>query len=51
MFCGSLFVVFHLAIVLSVILQFMDADYPFSIFKLLKNNDEEDKRKLIFGNP
>ena len=51
MFCGSLFVVFHLAIVLSVILQFMDADYPFSIFKLLKNNDEEDKRKPIFGNP
>ena len=33
MFCGSLFVLFCLAIVLSV-LRFMGSDYPFGIFKL-----------------
>jgi hypothetical protein len=32
MFCRSLFV--PLAIVLSVLLQFTDSDYPFGIFKL-----------------
>jgi len=35
--CRSLFVLlsfFLLAIVLSVILRFMDSDYPFGIFKL-----------------
>ena len=35
MFCRSLFVLFHLAIVLSV-LRFTDFDYPFGIFKLFK---------------
>jgi hypothetical protein len=37
MFCGSLFVLssfFLLAIMLSVLLQFTDSDYPFGIFKL-----------------
>jgi len=33
MFCRSLFVLFLLAIVLSV-LRYMDSDYPFGIFKL-----------------
>jgi len=33
-FCRSLFVLFLLAIVLSVLLRFMDSDYPFGIFKL-----------------
>jgi ABC-type Co2+ transport system permease subunit len=33
MFCRSLFVLFLLAIVLSV-LRFTDSDYPFGIFKL-----------------
>ena len=28
------FVLFHLAIVLSILLRFTDSDYPFSIFKL-----------------
>ena len=34
MFCRSLFVLFLLTIVLSVLLQFSDSDYPFDIFKL-----------------
>jgi hypothetical protein len=33
MFCRSLFVLFLLAIVLSLLLRFMDSDYPFGIFK------------------
>ena len=33
-FCRSLFVLFHLAIILSVLL-FMVSDYPFGIFKLV----------------
>jgi len=32
-FCGSLFVLFLLAIVLSVLLRYTDSDYPFRIFK------------------
>ena len=32
--CGSLFVLFRLAIVLSILLWFPDSDYPFGIFKL-----------------
>ena len=34
-FCRSLFVLFVLAIVLSVLLRFTDSDYPFGIFTLL----------------
>ena len=34
MFCRSLFVLFLLAIVLSVFLRFIDSDYPFGIFRL-----------------
>jgi len=34
MFCRSLFVLFLLAIVLSVLLRYADSDYPFGIFKL-----------------
>ena len=34
-FCGSLFVLFLLAIVLSVLLWYADSDYPFGIFKLI----------------
>ena len=34
MFCKLLFVLFILAIVLSVLLQYTDSDYPFGIFKL-----------------
>ena len=34
MYCGSLFVLFLLAIVLFVLLLFTDSDYPFGIFKL-----------------
>ena len=34
MFCRSFFVLFLLAIVLSVILRYTDSDYPFGIFKL-----------------
>jgi hypothetical protein len=34
-FCRSLLVLFPFAIVLFVLIPFMDADYPFSIFKLL----------------
>ena len=34
MFYRSLFVLFLLAIVLSVLLQYTDSDYPFGIFKL-----------------
>jgi hypothetical protein len=34
MFCRSLFVLFLLAIVLSVLLRFTDSDYHFGIFKL-----------------
>ena len=33
-FCRSLFVLFLLAIVLSVLLRLTDSDYPFGIFKL-----------------
>jgi hypothetical protein len=34
MFCRSMFVLFLLAIVLSVLLRFTFSDYPFGIFKL-----------------
>ena len=34
MVCRSLFVLFLLAVVLSVLLQFTDSDYPFGIVKL-----------------
>ena len=34
MFCGSVFDLFLLAIVLSVLLRFTNSDYPFGIFKL-----------------
>jgi hypothetical protein len=34
MFCRSLFVLFRLVIVLSVLLRFTASDYPFDIFKL-----------------
>jgi hypothetical protein len=34
MFCRSLFVLFLLAIMLSVLLRYTDTDYPFGIFKL-----------------
>ena len=34
MFCRSLFVLFLLAILLFVLPQFADSDYPFGIFKL-----------------
>jgi hypothetical protein len=34
MFCGSLFVLLLLAIVLFVLLRYTDSDYPFGIFKL-----------------
>ena len=40
MFCRSLFVLFilfHLAIVLSVLLRLMDSDYPFGISKLFSS--------------
>jgi hypothetical protein len=33
-FCRSLFVLFLLAIMLSVLLRYTDSDYPFGIFKL-----------------
>jgi hypothetical protein len=33
MFCRSLFVLFLLAIVLSVLLRFTNSDYPFGILK------------------
>jgi len=39
MFCISLFVLFLLAIVLSVLLRFQDSDYPFAIFKLFLVNN------------
>jgi len=34
MFCRSIFVLFHLAVVLSVLLRFTDSNYPFGIVKL-----------------
>ena len=34
MYCRSLFVLFLVAIVLSVFLRFMDSDYPFGILDL-----------------
>ena len=34
MFCRSLFILFLLVIVLSVLFRFTDSDYPFDIFKL-----------------
>jgi hypothetical protein len=34
MFCRSLFVLFLLTFVLSVLLRFTDSNYPFGIFKL-----------------
>jgi len=34
-FCRSLFVIFHLFIVLSVLYRFMDSVYPVGTFKLL----------------
>ena len=34
MFCRSLFVLFLLAIVLSVLLRYTDSDYPFGVHKL-----------------
>ena len=37
MFCGSFFVLFLLAIVLSVLLRYADYDCPFVIFKLFDN--------------
>jgi len=46
MFCRSFFVLFLLAIVLSVILLFMDSDYQFDIFKLL-NSDSLKKTAWI----
>jgi len=43
MFCRSLFVLFLLTIVLSVLLRYTDSDYPFGIFKLflLKIEDRD----------
>ena len=38
MFCRSLFVLFLLAIVLSVLIRFTASDYPFGIFKPFNNN-------------
>ena len=38
MFSRSMFVLFLLAIVLSVLLRFTDSDYPFGIFKLFLIN-------------
>ena len=37
-FCISLFVLFLLAIVLSVLIRFTDSDYTFGIFKLVLTN-------------
>ena len=37
MFCRSLFVLFLLAIVLSVLLRYVDYDCPFGVFKLFDN--------------
>ena len=37
MFCGSLYVLFLLAIVLFVLLRYADSDCPFGIFKLFDN--------------
>jgi hypothetical protein len=34
---SAAFVLFPLAIVLSVLLRYMDSDYPFGIFKLFRN--------------
>ena len=49
MFCRSLFVLFLLVIVLSVLHRFTDSDYPFGIFKLfLKLNTQRlSKRSFI----
>jgi hypothetical protein len=33
MFCRSLFVLFRMAIVLTVLFRFTDSEYPFDIFK------------------
>ena len=35
LFCRLLFILFLLAIVLSVLFRFTDSDYPFGIFKIL----------------
>ena len=37
-FCRSLFILFLLDIVLSILLRFKDSDYPFSTFKLFLYN-------------
>jgi len=39
MFCRSLFVLFFLASVLSVLLRYTDSDYPFGIFKLFSQRN------------
>ena len=43
MFCGSLFVLFLLAIVLSVFLRITASDYPFDIFELFSWYKVENK--------
>ena len=48
MFCRSLFAPFLLHIVLSVLLQFMDSDYPFGIFKFFLLNTPLTNHRSIF---
>ena len=48
MFCRSLFAPFLLHIVLSVLLQFTDSDYPFGIFKFFLLNTPLTNQRSIF---
>ena len=47
MFCRSLFVLFHLSIVLYVLLRITSSDNPFVIFKLCHADDENLAQPLI----
>ena len=47
MFCRSLFVLFLLIIVLSVLLRYTDSDYPFGIFEIFLNKIKEREQKYL----
>ena len=47
MFCKSLFVPFHLAIVLAVLVLFTDSNNPFGIFKLFINSLPMSRKRIM----
>ena len=50
LFCRSLFVLFRLVIVLSVLLRFVVYDYPFGFFKLFLSNFRVTEFQICWNN-